>query len=244
MAKILKLLWRLDHEYSYALLDKKGAVLRTLFTEVKGYWQNASTGALPESLVANFVSAAETRAMSVEPTSCNGSLEWPLGQDLERFLTHDSFRNLSRILEKILNLCEVRGVLRAGIRFILVERADISAGFRDRFARQTSNFYVRCSEEVLGQITDTAIVLEGKHDDGIGYRLLLGLTAEKNILQNSLGIRASDLSELLTHQLFFDIDLYEQSISFREHSLQRWATTKVDKIVRLVREFRSAADSE
>ena len=40
---------------------------------------------------------------------------------------------------------------------------------------------------------------------------------------------ADSLRILNESDLFFDIDLYENNFSFREHSLFRWAETKVAK---------------
>ncbi len=240
MARVIKLLWRLDYNVAFGLLDKRGIVLRTLLTEVESYWQHAGTGPLPDSLVASYIGESEARNISVELNSCNGSIEWPLGQDLDRVLSADSFRQLSKILGKILNLCDINAVARAGLRLILVERIAPDATGREAFSRETSNFYVRSVENSIGRVTDIGIVLEGQHEDGVGYKLQFGPTAKKNIAQNLTTPHDDEATGLLSHELFFDIDLYENNFSFREHTLHKWAITKVDKISELMKKCRAA----
>jgi hypothetical protein len=241
MPRVVQLLWRVDYNFAYNLLDKRGSVLRALFTEVAGFWQNAGTGQLPDSLMASsLLGSPDNRIISVEPTSCNGSLGWSTGYELSRVISNESFRNLSRILEKVFSLCDIRAVNRAGIRFIIVgEAISSSLGFRGAFPKETSNAFSRGAESALGAITDSAIILEGTHKDGVGYRIQLGPTEERNILAwNS----TADVGVLMEYPIFVDVDLFEFNFSFREHSLQKWATTKLDKVIGLMELYHLAPD--
>ncbi len=239
MARAIRLFWRLDYSFAYDLLQHRGDVVRVLLTEVDKLWPTAGSGAIPDSLVATFSSPSEARAISVETMSCNGSIEWPAGQDLERVLTQDSFRNTSRVVERVLKLCGVTVMVRAGIRLIVLEKASTgSTGFRNAFIAQVSNAYIRTAKKQLGDILDIGLVLEGQSEDGVSYRLQVGPTEEKNIRANLTTRPNVGIDDLLEHQLFFDIDLFEHNFSFREHTLQKWAVTKLDKAVQFVRDCR------
>lgn len=184
-------------------------------TEVGGFWSNAGPGAVPETLIATFDGDTEARTISVELLTCNGSIDWRDGQDLGRVLIHETFRNINKIITKILGTCEIKVMERVGIRVIVLERTPTpTPRFRENFRKEISNDYVRCVEKELGAVVDEGIVLEGKHEDGVAYRVQFGPTEAKNIKAHQSPKFAADIEQLLDYGLFFDIDLFESNLSF------------------------------
>jgi hypothetical protein len=79
-------------------------------------------------------------------------------------------------------------------------------------------------------------IIEGQTPDKVYYRAQHGPYDPKNV-GHVLQKKADDetLKKLgESADLFFDIDLYETNFSFAEHSLFRWAETKVTKAIEFI----------
>ena len=117
MAQLIRVIWRLDYNVSYAYLDSPGTVLRILAETVPGFVPNLSEGIGNHSFVAERKGNGEYTTISTEPASLIGSMEWAEGVELSRVLAHDNFRNCEKIAKALLHHFQVKLVNRAGIRF-------------------------------------------------------------------------------------------------------------------------------
>jgi|SRR6516165_6947320 hypothetical protein len=229
MPQAIKLIWRLDYDVSYAYLDRRGSALATLNVEAN-LWEKVGEGAVSMSFVARTENEGHMRNISVEPTCLNGAIEWRQGTELKKVLEDRSFRGTNRVVEELAKVCEIRMLKRAGIRFFCVDRyADGKAGGVDRFSALIDQRYLKDVGGTLGKLEDLAFVFEGVTSDKISYRAHFGPFAKKNVEQVLEAKPSDDLKALGEQDLFFDIDLFETNISFVEHSLFRWAKTKVEK---------------
>jgi hypothetical protein len=233
MARVIRLLWRLDFDVSYPYIDKRGLALQALTDTVEGFWTTVGPATLPLSFAAEKIEQDVSHTVfSWEMNNLNGSIEWPLGIDIERIFESPLVRATDRIVREALKVADVRFLNRAGIRVFCVERfATPKEGSSavERLSRLVVEPFREGLARTLGGTNDFALVYEGTAEDGLGYRLQFGPYFRKNpemIFSKKWG----DLIEPLdANDLILDIDIYETKFSFAEHSLFRWGSTKVAK---------------
>lgn len=236
MARVIRLLWRLDFDVSYPYLDKRGTAMKALSETVEGFWTTVGPGTLPISFAAEKVDKASHTTLSWEMANLNGSLEWPTGIDIERVFESPEVRACDRIVKEALKIADVRFLNRAGIRLFCVEkfakRQERSAA--ERVPGLVAPAFREGLKETMGRTDDFAMIYEGSSEDGLAYRLQFGPYFPKNprmVFQRDWEGLSGPLDE---NDLFFDIDIFEMKFSFSEHSLFRWGSTKVDKAANFV----------
>src|SRR4051812_16010257 len=70
MARVIRLLWRLDFDVSYPYLDKRGSALQILNGTVEDFWTTVAPGTLPLSFIAEkFVENESYTSLSWEMTN-------------------------------------------------------------------------------------------------------------------------------------------------------------------------------
>jgi hypothetical protein len=232
MARVIRLLWRLDFDVSYPYLDKRGSALRILTSTVEDFWTNVAPGTLPLSFVAEKLEEDKSHtSLSWEMTDLNGSIEWPTGVEVDGVFESPLVRTTDRIAREALKLAEVRVLRRAGVRIFCVERfaPEKKRPALESMAQLVAPQFREGLAKTLGSTEDVAFVYEGTSEDGLGFRAQFGPYAEKNPGMVFLRKWGELVKPLHTNDLFFDIDIFETNFSFAEHSLYRWASTKVAK---------------
>lgn len=236
MAKIIKLIWRLDYKVSYAYIDARGTALRAISESVDRFWEVVGDGVLQMSFAARHADEETLRTLSLETTSMNGSLEWRCGIDLARALSSEQFRGIDRITKEMLKVCQIRSVVRAGVRIFALER--YADGRKDALKRTLALIDNGLRTKIgssLGPISDVGVVLEGTTPDKVNYRVVHGPYDKKNVEQTLEKKPTEDqYRQLADFDLFFDIDLFESNFSFEEHTLFRWTETKIAKATDLI----------
>jgi hypothetical protein len=231
MARVIRLLWRLDFDVSYPYLDKRGSALKALTDTVEGFWTTVGPGTLPMSFVGEKLEADVSHtAFSWEMSNLNGSIEWPIGVEMDRLFESPLAKSSDRIVREALKLAEVRFLNRAGIRVFCVEKfAKAKGPAVDNVTGLVAAQFREGLAKTLGKIDDFAMIYEGTSEDGLGYRAQFGPYFPKNpgmVFVRKWGELTKPLD---TNHLFFDIDIFETKFSFTEHSLFRWGSTKVSK---------------
>jgi hypothetical protein len=243
MAKIVKLIWRLDYPVSYSYIDARGRALKVIRETVDGFWKSVGDGALHMSFIARHAMEDSLRMLSLETNCLNGAFEWQCGTELSSVLRSEQFRGVDRIARELLKIAEVRRVGRAGVRFFCVENyADGRANAHDRTLGLLNDRLRANATSSLGTITDVGVVFEGAAEDKVSYRSSHGPYARKNLELILETPPTQDQYTILGDpDLFFDIDLYEQDFSFEEHSLFRWTETKLEKAIQFIKSCTGAA---
>jgi hypothetical protein len=237
MARIIRLLWRLDFDPSYPYLDKRGSALKVLTDTVEGFWTTVGPGQLPLSFAALKTEEGKSQTtFSWEMTCLNGTTEWVSGIGIDRVFESPLTRGVDRIVKDALKLGEVRILKRAGVRVFCVEKfaKKKEQSAVERIGKLVNTEFQQGLFNTVGAAEDVAFIYEGTADDGLGYRAQFGPYAAKNpafVFTKEWGELAKPLDE---NDLFFDIDIFETNFSFAEHSLYRWASTKVDKAAKFI----------
>jgi hypothetical protein len=246
MARVMRLIWRLDYPQSYSFMDRLGTVRRIVGETVPEYWTTISDGNILYSYVAIYQNSESgvSRDMSVETQSLNGQLRWGSGIDFVRVFQTDDFRNTEKIVRELLRVMDVKDMKRAGVRFLgMGTFADAKGGAFQRFSRLIANDVVTGVENAVdGNNDDLAIVLTGKTKDEISYRIQCGPSSRNDFItffqQPS---SEKEWENLKRYDFSFDIDLFEFNIYFVERNLFGWATTKLEKAIEVVSVFEKLA---
>ena len=174
MPTVIRLIWRFDHEVSFEYLDHLGRTLKELSESVEGFWQAASMGTLPYSLVAESRTDQLYRRISVELSNINGWIDWTSGIGIDGILKTEDFLNITRTTSSILGVTKVKRFNRAGIRFIMVcdktVKIDRAEWTRSAIADNTYDMTTR----LLGSISDIGLIFEGSDTDMLLYRVHFG----------------------------------------------------------------------
>jgi hypothetical protein len=246
MAKVMRLIWRLDFSLSYNFLDKLGTVRKILGETIPNYWNTVADGPIQNSFFANYnnTDSGLSREMSVELQSLNGSLTWISGTDMTRVLQTEEFRNTNRIIQELSRTMDVREVRRIGARFYGMGNLPQGIGRPLQiFSRYIEKKIIEGVEAALGgNNDDLAIIFTGKTNDEVSYRVHIGPSSRNDFVtffQRSGSER--ELEMLKMNDFSFDIDLFEFNTSFVERNLFRWATTTLEKAVGVVAVFEKLA---
>ena len=228
MARILKLFWRLDFKTSYRYLDNRGDTMKAMIETVPEFWNQVQDGSLLNSYLGQRAVAGEyAMAMSVEQASLNGTIDWRSPRQLDQLGTYEEMRNLNVIIREVLKQFDVKVMLRAGVRPVCTAGAGSSRKSAGEFQKRFfSKSFIEQSEKV-GNQEDVGVMVEGVTADAVAYRATFGPLRAKNVKQYLPTIEEDEASLILEDDLFFDIDVYEQQISFVEHSFYRWSETKL-----------------
>lgn len=207
MAAAFKIIWRLDHDVSYATLDRPGSVLKALMTTYGGFWKQAGDhNIVPHSVTVQNTDENCYRNISVEPMSLNGVIEWASAVDLKQVLTVDPFPKIDEIVKELLKICEIKTVNRAGIRFFCVGKDVSKANDRqENFGQFISPGITARVNAALDQIGDVGLMIEGTTKDQISYRLTFGPLEERNLKQGFQVLRLNDesLDSLMKNDYLF-----------------------------------------
>jgi hypothetical protein len=189
-AQIIKMIWRLDFQVSYAYLDKRGSALNAMTNTVPNFWDTIGDGSVHLSYVGTTTKPGVARCISAEPSSLNGDLEWRAGTALDRFLNDESFRGTDKIIRELVRVFDVRTVARAGLRMFCLSRYADGRRGRERMLALLDKGLETTASAALGPISDVGFVLEGTTPDKIGYKVTFGPYDEKNVLM-SLRVKPS-----------------------------------------------------
>jgi hypothetical protein len=237
MARVIRLLWRLDFDVSYPYLDKRGSALKVLTDTAEDFWTTVGPGTLPLSFAAEKLQAdLSYTVISWEMSNLNGSIEWPAGVEIDRIFESPLLKETDRIVREALKLAEVRFLNRAGIRVFCTERFPKAkeASAVDSVSGLVAAQFREGLRNTLGRTDDFAMIYEGSSEDGLGYRAQFGPYLPKNPAAAFLRQWGELTKPLDANDLFFDIDIFETKFSFAEHSLFRWGSTKVTKAASFV----------
>jgi hypothetical protein len=229
MATLIRTIWRIDFAINYGLLNNIGNGLKILSEGNEIFWNSAGPGTLPYSTLAEYRSDEIYRRVSLELENINALLEWKGGIELKKLMHTDESLVITKIFNAVLDLGSIKNVKRIGIRFIVL------SGTRPASGHPQSSFFagaelLRSAKRKLGDFSDVALTVEGRHEDKLDYRVTLGPNAKKNIEMHFTSPVAEEaMTPLENHATFFDIDLFETSISLAGNSFAKWASTKIDR---------------
>jgi len=248
MAKLIKVIWRLDYNISYAYLNSIGTSAKILSDTVPKFIHTLSEGVANHALIGERKARGEYVIMGIELNTLNCTLEWLEGIELDRLLIHDNFRNSEKIAKSLLQNNEVKMINRAGIRFFFLEKQTgvlNSNSFHDVFVH--SQALDRC-KRALGPPTDVGVVVEGARDDKLSYRATFGPSALKNI---NMSLTPGGLDHLMTeneyrtiffsYSIFCDLDIYETNFMMVDASIYKWATSKLEIATEFAHSFAPTA---
>lgn len=250
MAKLIRIIWRLDYKVSYAYLDSLGTAVRILSETVPGFLPSLSEGMANHSLMAERRGQGDYTSIAVESAAMVGSMEWTEGIELNRVLGHDTFRNCDKIANALLATFQIKLINRAGIRFIFTEYRSGLPRLKSLHESYVESNIFGIFLKTLGNVKDVGITVEGEREDKLSYRAYIGPLVFKNVLAmmspqhtSSNPISEDKYKDLFAKfDTFCDLDIYENNFMMMESSIFRWAKTKLDIAVEFANSLRLAAN--
>jgi hypothetical protein len=225
MAQLIRVIWRLDFNVSYAYLDSLGTALRILVETIPGFLPTLSEGMGNRSFLGERRRKGEYTTISVEPAALVGSMEWTEGVDLARVFNQENFRNCDKIAKAILAHSKVTLVNRAGIRFYFFVRQPGFLEDNSLHEMFIPSAVLSKSKRTLGPPSDVGVVVEGIRKDNLSYRANFGPGAFKNFNlsmtpQPNISITEEQYKGLFgNYSIFCDLDIYENNFMLVEGSM-------------------------
>lgn len=191
MAKLARLIFRLDFTKPLtAYINEPGTALDILHSKQPDFLNDLRESSNRTISGTFYAKNKIYREINFHPTNVNGTVEYLDGDtDFETIDKDSTFSGLGEISQKFFERFSIPDINRAGIRFFVVDDAPIfrTSALNDFIGRIDSDF-VKTTSETLGEISDTAVVFEGKASDEISYRLQFGPLTEEDT-QNRLFLK-------------------------------------------------------
>ena len=248
MPQVIRVIWRFDYAISYAYMDNVGTALKALSETVPGFLSVISEGMSNDSFTGERRGNGEYTTLSLERNALVGSMEWKEGIELSWLPNHDNFRNCDKTAKALLQLCQVKNINRAGIRFYFVEQSSLVSSYRSSIESFLNSAVLDRCESVLGKVGDIGVVVEGEREDKLSYRANFGPLAYKNLTMaltpQVLGVDFTEefyRGTFSRYNLFCDLDVYESNFLLVEPSVFRWSKSKFDLVAALAKSFSDGA---
>lgn len=215
-----RVIYRLDFEPVFDIIDSAGKILRLLKEAGKGeHWPDL--GEIPDRHSVSGRNSSKKEgwwtSISLEPTALIGEFETLDGLHVEQIEKSKFIARLFSMTNMFRKEFRINTFKRIGFRIILFEKAatdreSVKNAFQSLLDKNFSDNLVK----TLGGYTDIGIALDGQHDDGLFYKLKCGPYGErefKNYLPNLQRIAdAEKMEDKADHlALTMDIDMYEKN---------------------------------
>jgi hypothetical protein len=175
------------------------------------------------------VNESEYRVLTVEPIAIHGSIEIVEGGDIGNLENTPVFRKLIKLVDKVRNVYNINILNRSGLRLCLLGKieGDSSLALFNSLIKKDFRTDV---EKVLGAVTDSAVVLDGKHEDDTNYHASFGpyksLEAKK-FFPNTF----KKMLEIEKFHVIADIDVYRNKFDLHsEVSYIKWCSPIFSKV--------------
>lgn len=231
MSRVMRLLFRIDYQVNYKIMDQLGEILGIVQISAPKYWQTVgeSRGNRSAVLQRKDSSIPLTANFTVDISSIGGTLELPEGADWDSRTIAEYVKYSSVAVAGIMNKYQMMALSRIGLRVVIFDYDEIIRNNRRApFETLADRTFLRDFENSFGTISDLALTLEGKTPSNVHYRLSAGPGSPSDILRHQLIPPESydPPADISQHQLTADIDMFESDISFVGNTLEAWSRTK------------------
>ncbi len=236
-----RLIFRLDFDSNYKMFDSIGKTMEILSSETIGGKQflpelfEETQGHGIQARYKDNVNESEYRVLTVEPIAIHGSIEIVEGGDIGNLEDAPVFRKLIKLVDKVRKAYSITTLNRSGLRLYLLDKLgeDSSLAY---FNSLIKNDFRTDIEKVLGAVTDSAVVFDGKHEDDTNYHASFGpyksLEAGK-FFPNTF----RKMLEIEKFNVMADIDVYRNKFDLpNEVSYYKWCSpifSKVEESIKL-----------
>ena len=240
-----KLIFRLDFEPNFNIVDSTGKILRLLQEAGKRkHWPDLGETAEKHSISGRNISKEEgwLTSITIDPVAISGHIESLQGIPIEKIEDSKPVSRLFKITNEFRREFHINNLKRTGFRLFLFEenpkvnKKNVKKAFLHLFDKDLINSL----SEVLGTFTDSGIGFDGTHDDGIQFHLHWG-----PYTQGELKRHLQEFGQLYKHCdtdpfksqddgliVTVDIDFFEKDHQLHETtSFAKWCRPVIDRAV-------------
>lgn len=228
---LYRFIFRVDFDHEYALADRPGTIIKTILNTSKDYWEVVGPTNNPFQInAAREVAANRSRSganFAVDTNAVSGSIEIEEGMELGAFLSDRYLEVCNGCLDELISNFGIKNLNRVGVRlFMTGGTASDFDHHREKVAARYKDLTVP-SEGASGlDVSDVAVILTGKLDHDIQFRLQSGPGGENDVSQ-FLQRKLERVKETTRpHEFAADIDIFQQNINFRGTNLLKWVKAK------------------
>ena len=236
---INKLIYRLDFEPNFDIIDSAGKILRIFQEQGKDEKTWPQLGDTIENRSVTGKNLSDENGLwysiTILPTSIIGQFESIEGinfVDIEKTKFFNDLTKTTNILRKEFKLTNFT---RTGIRFYLFnplsyELKEVHSGFNQMLSSFSQNFY-----ETLGGIVDSGVQINGENDDGIRYNFRFGPYLKDFGKIIDYANKKPKIKQLVDSiekdfKLTYDIDFFEKNKYLSETTnLKKWASPIIQR---------------
>ncbi|MBB4189186.1 MULTISPECIES: hypothetical protein [Sinorhizobium] len=228
---LYRFIFRVDFDHRYELADRPGTIIETILDTANDYWDVVGpTNNAFQINAAKNVAANRSRAganFAVDTNAVSGSIEIEEGVEFEKFLSSEYLEVCNASLEELISKFGVKNLNRVGIRLLMTGgRAKDFDHHRDKVTARYKDLAVPPDASSGFEVSDVALILTGKLEHDIQFRLQTGPGGENDIgqfLQKKVE-RVKEATD--AHEFAADIDIFQHNINFRGTNLLRWIRAK------------------
>ncbi len=244
------MIFRLDFEPNFSIIDSQGRILHILQKAGEGrHWPDLGITSDKHQVTGKKISREDgwLAAISVGPANISGHMESLEGIPLENIEDSLPVSRLFRIVNIIRKEFHVSNYKRTGVRFLLFEddMESNSDGIKEAFLCLFDHNMVRDLSPTLGAFTDCGMAFDGSNEDGINFHLKWGPYREgelKRHLQefdhfyrNCISSPYKTDSDIA---LTIDIDFYETDHQLHESvGFGKWCRPLIDRALRMKKDI-------
>lgn len=228
---LYRFIFRVDFDHRYDLADRPGTIIKTILDTADDYWEVVGpTNNAFQINAAKDIAANRSRSranFAVDTNAVSGGIEIDEGMELGKFLSDKYLEVCNASLDELISKFGIKNLNRVGIRLFMT--GGVARDFdhhREQVAARYKDLAVPLEASAGLEVSDVALILTGKLDHDIQFRLQTGPGAENDINQ-FLQRKAERPKETTNpHEFAADIDIFQQNINFRGTNLLKWIKAK------------------
>ncbi len=231
MRKIVKLIFRLDFDVNFRVMDQPGKAFECLLSPPEGFWNNIGESVEGRAIRASYSERFLYRNATIDPSTINGVFEILPGVDFEDISENITFNGYSKMVSEFCSVFNIDKINRAGLRIMLFEN------YGEKFSNPIEKFrgifnpsFLKSFNSSIGDIKDSGIIFNGVTKDSLNFKINFGGFHNTDIMRftNTIGnnMDKETFETVSKNHLSADIDLSENDFSFKGLTLKKWAKDK------------------
>jgi hypothetical protein len=233
---VCRLIFRLDFDVNYDIIDHPGGVMKLIDQAGDSYWSEMTENQRRRGLAGKYISDDGEMANEfiVEPKAIIASFELVDGVDLKKIVDEKSFLLLAKLTDSMCEKFHINEIRRSGIRVFHFDNLQ-----RDRKPLSVSKTFFDDDltggvESVLGEIQDCGVSFDGASEEGVKYHCRIGPLKEDEDYAKYFENIGPKFGELSNWDFVVDIDLYEQDIAISKTPMRKWFRPQIEKATKLI----------
>ena len=217
-----RVIFRLDFDPAFAMINVPGTILKSLSETVPDYFSEFSHETSAHKISGKFQDDVVGRSITIEPSTIVLEIKSKEPIKLLNFPTHQHIKPAVEIITALCSEFKIGQIKRSGLRCfyffkIFTDRGKALSAFQK--AVQTP--LIEIIKGQFGEIKDYGITFQGSHPDKLNYRCMVGPYLD-NEAEKYLPAKYAKLIEEQKYDFTSDLHIYEKDFNLAGTPLPRW----------------------